>query len=232
MGKLLSVLDTRFGAGACGLRVDGRCRAERRRRPAARAGPGRQRRRPRRCRRSVPMARCRARPTRRSRCSPRHAGRQRRQGQRHHRRTGALPNSAGRDLSGGLTIEKLLGRWTVVSGADQCPINLTQTQRARPAATARRRRPARSGPRRRRQLAAHRRAGPALRRARRCIGDADPVRQPLHRHAVGRAGHLDGGLRPAGPSSLHRCHSRRKPGIPFHSLRSDRAKLDSGFRAE
>jgi hypothetical protein len=40
-----------------------------------------------------------------------------------------LPNSTGRDLSGGLTIEKLLGRWTVVSGADQCAINLTQTQK-------------------------------------------------------------------------------------------------------
>ncbi len=36
-------------------------------------------------------------------------------------------NSSGRDLSGGLTIEKLLGRWTVVSGADQCQLNLTQT---------------------------------------------------------------------------------------------------------
>jgi protease inhibitor Inh len=42
---------------------------------------------------------------------------------------GGLPNSAGRDLSGGLTIEKLLGRWTIVSGGDQCPINLTQTQK-------------------------------------------------------------------------------------------------------
>jgi hypothetical protein len=42
---------------------------------------------------------------------------------------GALPNSSGRDLSGGLTIEKLLGRWTVVSGADQCQLNLTQTQK-------------------------------------------------------------------------------------------------------
>ncbi len=40
---------------------------------------------------------------------------------------GALPNSSGRDLSGGLTIEKLLGRWTVVSGGDQCGLNLTQT---------------------------------------------------------------------------------------------------------
>ena len=38
-----------------------------------------------------------------------------------------LPNSAGRDLSGGLSVEKLLGRWTVVSGIEQCPINLTQT---------------------------------------------------------------------------------------------------------
>mgnify|MGYP001557636790 CR=1 FL=1 len=42
---------------------------------------------------------------------------------------GGLPNSSGRDLSGGLTIEKLLGRWTVVSGADQCALNLTQTQK-------------------------------------------------------------------------------------------------------
>lgn len=40
---------------------------------------------------------------------------------------GALPNSAGRDLSGGLTVEKLLGRWTVVSGPEQCQLNLTQT---------------------------------------------------------------------------------------------------------
>jgi hypothetical protein len=41
----------------------------------------------------------------------------------------AAPNSTGRDLSGGLTVDKLLGRWTVVSGADQCAINLTQTQK-------------------------------------------------------------------------------------------------------
>jgi hypothetical protein len=40
---------------------------------------------------------------------------------------GTLPNSAGRDLVGGLTVEKLLGRWTVVSGGDQCQLNLTQT---------------------------------------------------------------------------------------------------------
>ena len=43
---------------------------------------------------------------------------------------GALPNSSGRDLSGGLTVEKLLGRWTVVSGADQCQLNLTQTAKS------------------------------------------------------------------------------------------------------
>jgi len=42
---------------------------------------------------------------------------------------GGPPNSSGRDLSGGLTVEKLLGRWTVVSGADQCAVNLTQTQK-------------------------------------------------------------------------------------------------------
>lgn len=42
---------------------------------------------------------------------------------------GAPPNSSGRDLSGGLTVEKLLGRWTVVSGAEQCAVNLTQTQK-------------------------------------------------------------------------------------------------------
>jgi hypothetical protein len=36
-------------------------------------------------------------------------------------------SSVGRDLSTGLTVEKLLGGWTVVSGADQCRLNLTQT---------------------------------------------------------------------------------------------------------
>jgi hypothetical protein len=41
----------------------------------------------------------------------------------------SAPNSSGRDLSGGLTVEKLLGRWTVVSGQDQCALNLTQTQK-------------------------------------------------------------------------------------------------------
>ena len=43
---------------------------------------------------------------------------------------GALPNSSGRDLTGGLTVEKLLGRWTVVSGTDQCQLNLTQTAKS------------------------------------------------------------------------------------------------------
>ncbi|MEQ1899610.1 MAG: AprI/Inh family metalloprotease inhibitor [Devosia sp.] len=40
---------------------------------------------------------------------------------------GALPNSSGRDLTGGLTVDKLLGGWTVVSGGDQCQLNLTKT---------------------------------------------------------------------------------------------------------
>jgi len=40
---------------------------------------------------------------------------------------GQVPNSPGRDLTGGLTVEKLLGGWTVVSGATQCRLNLTYT---------------------------------------------------------------------------------------------------------
>jgi hypothetical protein len=40
---------------------------------------------------------------------------------------GQVPNSPGRDLSGGLSVEKLLGGWTVVSGATQCRLNLTYT---------------------------------------------------------------------------------------------------------
>jgi len=40
---------------------------------------------------------------------------------------GAPSNVAMRDLSGGLTVQKLLGSWTIVSGADQCRLNLTQT---------------------------------------------------------------------------------------------------------
>ncbi|HEX4298504.1 MAG TPA: AprI/Inh family metalloprotease inhibitor [Devosia sp.] len=43
---------------------------------------------------------------------------------------GSAPSSSGRDLSGGLTVEKLLGRWTVVSGSDQCSLNLTETAKA------------------------------------------------------------------------------------------------------
>ncbi len=40
---------------------------------------------------------------------------------------GSQPGAAGRDLTGGITVEKLLGRWTVVAGATQCQLNLTQT---------------------------------------------------------------------------------------------------------
>ena len=43
---------------------------------------------------------------------------------------GAVPNAPGRDLTGGLTIEKLLGGWTIVSGAEQCKLNLTYTAKA------------------------------------------------------------------------------------------------------
>ena len=39
------------------------------------------------------------------------------------------PPASARDLSGGLTVEKLLGRWTIVSGQAQCQLNLTQTQK-------------------------------------------------------------------------------------------------------
>lgn len=40
---------------------------------------------------------------------------------------GTVPTAPGRDLSGGLTIEKLLGGWTVIAGAEQCKLNLTYT---------------------------------------------------------------------------------------------------------
>ena len=40
---------------------------------------------------------------------------------------GSVPSTPGRDLSGGLTIEKLLGGWTIVSGSTQCKLNLTYT---------------------------------------------------------------------------------------------------------
>lgn len=43
---------------------------------------------------------------------------------------GAVPSAPGRDLSTGLTTEKLLGGWTVVSGAEQCKLNLTQTAKS------------------------------------------------------------------------------------------------------
>lgn len=43
---------------------------------------------------------------------------------------GDVPNAPGRDLTGGLTIEKLLGGWTIVSGADQCKLNLTYTSKS------------------------------------------------------------------------------------------------------
>ena len=40
---------------------------------------------------------------------------------------GSVPTTQGRDLSGGLTYEKLLGGWTIVAGAEQCRLNLTYT---------------------------------------------------------------------------------------------------------
>jgi hypothetical protein len=42
---------------------------------------------------------------------------------------GSVPQAPGRDLSGGLTIEKLLGGWTIVSGGTQCKLNLTYTSK-------------------------------------------------------------------------------------------------------
>lgn len=35
----------------------------------------------------------------------------------------------GRDLTGGISVDKLLGRWTVVSGETNCALNLTYTQK-------------------------------------------------------------------------------------------------------
>jgi hypothetical protein len=43
---------------------------------------------------------------------------------------GSVPNAPGRDLTGGLTVQKLLGGWTIVSGAEQCKLNLTQTTKS------------------------------------------------------------------------------------------------------
>jgi hypothetical protein len=41
--------------------------------------------------------------------------------------SGNLLTTGGRDLTGGLTIDKLLGGWTLASGATQCQLNLTYT---------------------------------------------------------------------------------------------------------
>lgn len=41
-----------------------------------------------------------------------------------------LPNTSGRDMSGGVSVAKLLGAWTVIAGADRCQINLTQTTKS------------------------------------------------------------------------------------------------------
>lgn len=43
--------------------------------------------------------------------------------------SGLPTNVQTRNLSGGLTTQKLLGTWTIISGADQCRINLTQTSK-------------------------------------------------------------------------------------------------------
>ena len=40
---------------------------------------------------------------------------------------GKVSNTPGRNLTGALTVEKLLGGWTVVSGGSQCRLNLTYT---------------------------------------------------------------------------------------------------------
>ena len=106
--------------------------------------------------------------------------------------------STGRDLTGGLTVEKLLGRWTVVSGADQCQLNLTQTAKT---GTGRYRA---STPRPARLTGLNVVASWTLAGSQVQLFDenGDIVaalilqRQPLHRHAGGRHGHLDGGLRP------------------------------------
>lgn len=41
--------------------------------------------------------------------------------------TGIPTNVQARDLSGSLSVQTMLGAWTVISGADQCRVNLTQT---------------------------------------------------------------------------------------------------------
>ncbi len=41
--------------------------------------------------------------------------------------TGTPTNVQPRDLGGSLTVQNMLGVWTVISGADTCRVNLTQT---------------------------------------------------------------------------------------------------------
>ena len=108
---------------------------------------------------------------------------------------GTVPNAPGRDLTGGLTIEKLLGGWTIVSGADQCKLNLTYTaktgtNRYRASTPGLRAAGAQGGC----LVAAHRHAGAAVRRERRHRRGDDPLGQSLHRHSGRWPGHLDGWL--------------------------------------
>lgn len=42
---------------------------------------------------------------------------------------GLTPGATGRDLSGGLSIEKLLGGWTLITGDAECRLNLTYTKK-------------------------------------------------------------------------------------------------------
>lgn len=43
--------------------------------------------------------------------------------------TGTPIASSSRDLSGAITVRKLLGTWTIVSGSQHCQLNLTQTSK-------------------------------------------------------------------------------------------------------
>lgn len=43
---------------------------------------------------------------------------------------GSTTTGPGRNLSGGVTVAKLLGVWTVVAGSNQCRLNLTQTTKS------------------------------------------------------------------------------------------------------
>jgi len=45
---------------------------------------------------------------------------------------GKVQSTPGRDLTGALTVDKLLGGWTVASGNDQCRLNLTYTTTSDP----------------------------------------------------------------------------------------------------